>query len=98
MADTHFSKLVAKRQSGAGSAIPHAKDSRTGDFYWDTTSNRLAVFNGTNWVYAQFATTRSTSTSVTTTSSSTSVTTTSSSTSSSSSSSTSITTSTTTTL
>jgi hypothetical protein len=93
---THFSSLIAKRQSGTGATIPALQDSRAGDFYYDTTNNRMAVFNGTNWVYAQFTTTTSSSTSRTTTS--TSITTTSSSTSTTRTTSTSISTSTTTTL
>ncbi len=93
---TKFSSLTNKRQTGTGVAIPAEAGARTGDFYYETTNDRMAVFNNGHWFYKAFTTTTSSSTSITTTS--TSVTTTSSSTSVTTSTSTSITTSTTTTL
>lgn len=67
-----------------------------GDTYYDTTQNKLFIYNGTAWKGASFSTTTSTSTSTTSTSTSTTSTSTSLTTSTSTSSSTS--TSTTTTL
>lgn len=93
-AHTHFQSLESKiDQETTAPAEP-----QVGDFYYDTTLNRLYVYVSTSvgWKYGAFTTTTSTSTSVTTTS--TSVTTTSISTTTSMSTSTSTTTSTTTTL
>jgi hypothetical protein len=96
MADTHFSKLVGKKQALDETLNAQPTNPRQGDFYFDTRNNRMAVYNGGQWVYRAFTTTTSTSTSTTTTS--TSTTTTSTSTSTTSSTSTTTTTSTTTSL
>lgn len=99
MAKTHYKSLQSKiRQLTTAPDEPVA-----GDMYYDTTLNRLYIYNGSAWKYAGFTTTTSTSTSTTSTSTSTSTTSTSTSTTSTSSSttistSTSISTSTTTTL
>lgn len=89
---THFSALQGTRRTAAADPAGPSE----GDFYFDTVSNRWAVYENGQWSYASLSTTTSTSSSTTTTSSST--TTTSTSSSSSTSSSTSTTTSTTTTL
>ena len=96
MADTHFGGgLIGKRRVVDEVLGTRPSEPVSGDFYFDTRFNRMAVYNSNQWWYANFTTTTSTSTSTTTTS--TSTTTTSTSTSSSTSTSTSSSTSTTTT-
>jgi len=96
MADTHFGALRSKKRVVDEVLGTRPSQPTTGDFYFETATNRMVVYNSNQWFYAQFTTTTSTSTSTTSTSTSTTSTSSSSSTTTSTSSSTS--TSTTTTL
>lgn len=69
---THFSSFENKIQQ----ATTAPSEPVTGDFYYDTSTNKLYVYNS-GWRSASFSTTTSTSTSTSTTSTSTSITTTS---------------------
>lgn len=93
---THFSSLESKKrriQLGLESLPTQPEE---GEYFFDSFSNQIAVFQGGKWWFRALTTTTSTSTSTTTTS--TSTTTTSTSTSTSTTTSTSTSTSTTTTL
>lgn len=91
--NTHFSSLESKIEG----RISAPTEPEVGQFYYDTSANRMYIYNGAGWRYASFTTTTSTSTSTSTTSTSTSSTSTSSSTTTTISTTTSTSTSTTTT-
>lgn len=72
---THFTNLRGTRRRIELSIGSLPSNPVTGDFFWDSTTNTMRVYDNGQWYHAQFSTTTSTSTSTTSTSSSTSTTT-----------------------
>ena len=83
--NTHFSSL----ESRFSETTTAPDNPEIGQFYYNTSTNRMYIYTVNGWRYAAFSTTTSTSTSTSTTSTSTSTTSTSTSTTSTSSSTTS---------
>ena len=92
-AATHYSNLAGKIVERTS----HPSNPKTGEFYVNSDTNYIHVYDGSHWYGEELTTTTSTSSSTTTTSTSTSTTTTSTSTTTSVTTSTSSSTSTTTT-